>query len=167
MIEIRHRYTNAVLYRHETAETTKLALEAAVASGAYLGGANLGGADLGGADLGGANLGGADLREAQDDLYEVFSSTPAEVPGLLAALRAGKVDGSTYEGQCACLVGTIAKVRACHYTEIAGLEPDASRPIERLFTTIRGGDTPATNPIAKIVEGWTEEWLLSNPVVQP
>jgi hypothetical protein len=54
MIEIKHRYTSAVL----------VSVEAACLRGANLGGANLGGADLGDADLGGADLGGADLRGA-------------------------------------------------------------------------------------------------------
>ena len=66
--EIKHRFNGSVLFTIET-ETIRLALEAAVKSGADLGGANLRGANLrgaylGGAYLGGANLGGADLGGA-------------------------------------------------------------------------------------------------------
>jgi hypothetical protein len=64
MIEIKHRYTQAVLYRSETADTTAAVIMEAVKNRANLGGANLGGANLGGANLYGANLYGADLRGA-------------------------------------------------------------------------------------------------------
>jgi len=42
------------------------------------------------------------------------------------------------------------------------LKPDASRPAERWFTAIKKGDTPKTNPVAALVETWTEEWVRSN-----
>ena len=68
VIEIKNRWTGAVLYSGEHADV-KEAVEAAVKAGANLRGANLRGADLrdaslGGAYLGGANLRGADLRDA-------------------------------------------------------------------------------------------------------
>ena len=80
-IQIKHRYTGAVLYEHEPSDeqqasglAMRAALEAAVKcntdlrgadlSGAYLRGANLRGADLRGANLSGADLSGADLRGA-------------------------------------------------------------------------------------------------------
>jgi len=132
--------------------------------GANLGGADLGGADLGGADLRGANLGDADWGAIEEDICDVLSAAPAEVPGLLAALRAGRVDGSAYQGDCACLVGTIANVRGCLYTQIPGITPDSSRPAERFFLAIRKGDTPATNPIAALAEAWIEGFMLSNPL---
>jgi uncharacterized protein YjbI with pentapeptide repeats len=73
--QIKHRYTDAVLYECELPDdtpsgmVTRLTLEKATIKGANLRGADLGGADLGGANLGGAylrdaNLGGADLRGA-------------------------------------------------------------------------------------------------------
>jgi Pentapeptide repeats (8 copies) len=138
--------------------------------GANLRDANLGGADLrdadlrdadlGGANLGDANLGDANLTPIRDDLWAVLSTVPADVPALLAALEAGRVDGSTYQGDCACLVGTIAKARACDYDAIPGLEPDAGRPIERFFAGIRPGDTPATSQFAQLAHQWATEWLV-------
>jgi uncharacterized protein YjbI with pentapeptide repeats len=80
-IEIKHRWTNAVLYTHETTQkridaglATRDALEKATAvranlagadlANAYLAGANLAGANLASADLAGAYLAGANLADA-------------------------------------------------------------------------------------------------------
>jgi hypothetical protein len=62
-IQIKHRYTGAVLYEGEHASLRE-AVIAAVESGANLTGANLTGANLSGAYLSGANLSGADLSGA-------------------------------------------------------------------------------------------------------
>ena len=80
-IEIKHRFSGAVLFAIET-DSMRLAVEAAVKSGAYLGGANLGGADLGGANLGGANLGGADLRGAKWTKDVIINLAPIFIGNL-------------------------------------------------------------------------------------
>jgi hypothetical protein len=59
MIEILHRYTKAVLYRSDTTDIVKAAVEQAVMVGANLYGANLRDANLYGANLVGASLVGA------------------------------------------------------------------------------------------------------------
>jgi hypothetical protein len=138
--------------------------------GADLRHANLRGADLYGADLYGANLRGANLygaknlpehylRMCRDDLWAVLSAAPLEVDGLRNALAEGRVDGSTYTGECACLVGTIARVRGKQYDDLGILKPDASRPIERFFTAISRGDTPETNECSRHALAWCDEWL--------
>jgi hypothetical protein len=81
------------------------------------------------------------------------------VAGLREALIAGKVDGSTYEGDCACLVGTIANVAHCHYEALPHLKPDSSRPIEVFFCSIKKGDTPETNQFSKLAVEWIDEWI--------
>ncbi len=154
----------AKLYR---ANLTGANLKDAYLTGANLTGANLTGAYLDDANLTYANLKGADLSKAdldaiQVDYYDVLSRAPDEVPALLQSLRNGQIDGSTYTGECACLVGTIAKVRKVSYTDMKTLKPDSSRPAERWFLAIRKGDTPKTNPVAALVETWTEEWVRSN-----
>ena len=63
-MQIKHRYTGAVLFEGEAGMTTRQVLEKATASKADLGCADLRGSDLYGADLRGANLYGADLRGA-------------------------------------------------------------------------------------------------------
>ena len=63
VIEIKNRWTGAVLYSGEHVDV-KEAVEAAVKAGATLDGANLTGANLTGATLDGAYLNGADLTGA-------------------------------------------------------------------------------------------------------
>jgi hypothetical protein len=186
MIEIKNRYTNQVIYTGDHA-TVKEAVLAAIKGGANLSGANLSGADLrsanlSGADLRSANLSGADLSyadlsyanlsgadlklakldEIKKDFFKVLSSSPGEARAVVSALRSGKVNGTTYSGPCACLVGTIANARACHHESIPGLRPDPNRPAERWFLGINTGDTPTTNQIAAISEEWALDWLKQN-----
>ena len=182
MIDIKHRFTGEVLHTSQGA-TEGANLMGANLYGAYLRGANLGCADLQGANLMGADLMGANLRSAnlrsanlrsanlqgaslepiRNDVWAVLSAAPAEVPALLEVLRAGKFDGTHYEGDCACLVGTIAKVRACDYKAIPSLVPDSSRPAERWALAIKPGDTPESSVVAGITASWIEEWIATHP----
>lgn len=163
--EIKHRFTDAVLFTADIPEGTesemivRIALEQAAEAGADLRCANLRGANLSDANLSYAKLRGADLTPIRDDLWAVLSSSPAEVPALIAALRAGKVDGSTYEGECACLVGTLANARDVSYQSIQSLTPNPARPIEQFFMSIRKGDTPETNEFSKLALEWSQEWM--------
>jgi uncharacterized protein YjbI with pentapeptide repeats len=125
---------------------------------ANLDGANLYGADLYGANLDGACLVNANLAPIKSDFYEVLNAARAEIPYLRDALVNGRVDGSVYEGDCACLIGTIAKARSENFLKI-GITPDASRPSERWFMGISRGDTPETNQISRIAVGWIDEFL--------
>ena len=178
-IEIKHRWNSSVLFSIE-ASSIKLALEAAVEQGAdlrgaylpgpppegaylegaylegaYLEGAYLEGAYLRGADLRGANLRGAYLEGPKEDFFKVLDSAPHEVDGLRAAMVAGTIDGSTYSGECACLVGTIAKVRKC---DVNTLTKDASRPAEKWFIMFRPGHTPKNHGGMKLTLKWLDEW---------
>ncbi|MEO8082554.1 MAG: pentapeptide repeat-containing protein, partial [Ardenticatenales bacterium] len=143
-------------------------LRGADLSGAYLSGADLSGADLRGADLSGADLRGADLREIKTDLFEVLNAAPLEAAGVLEALRAGRVNGSVYnDGECGCLIGTIAILQGCGSYDVPGLRPDSSRPAEVWFLAIRRGDTPENNQVAAISAGWIEEWIAARPAAEP
>ncbi len=133
-------------------------LKGAYLKGADLKGADLEGADLEGADLEGADLKGADLDDIKKDFFDVLSSAKNEVAGLKKALIDGKVNGSTYTGECACLVGTIANVKGCSYQAIDGIRPDSNRPAEKWFYAIQTGDTPENNQVCKIVVSWIEEF---------
>ena len=133
-------------------------------SGANLSEANLTGADLSGANLSeanliGADLSGADLTSIKADLFLILLNAKYEVPGLKQALMDGKVDGSTYTGECACLVGTIANVKKCSYEKLPGIKPDSGRPAEKWFLNIREDHTPENSQFAKITLGWIDEFL--------
>ena len=83
-IEIKHRFTGAVLFTAEVGRM-RLAVEMAVnekadLSGAYLSGAYLSGADLRGADLSGADLSGADGKP-------IKRATPEEAVANLDKVR--------------------------------------------------------------------------------
>ena len=134
-------------------------LHAANLSEADLREANLRGANLSEANLRGANLSEANLTPIRDDIWAVLSASPAEVPGLREAIVAGRVDGTAYEGDCACLVGTLANARHCHYTQIPGLTPNAWRPAESFFLCIQKGSTPKNSQHAKLAVEWIDEWL--------
>jgi len=163
-------------------------LHGATLSRADLSWANLSGADLSRADLSGANLTGADLREATlrganlsgaylsgaqvsyealvsantsaiaRDVWDVLERARDEADGLLKALREGRVDGGVYGGTCACLVGTLAKLRGCKYDALPGIVPSPSRPAEMWFMAIREGDTPESSPFSRLSAGWIEQW---------
>ena len=148
LVEIRHRHTGAVIHAVDLPDGTDFAVRAAVVA-----------ANLRDSNLRGANLSDSDLSEIRRDVEHILFCHAAEVPALLAALRAGEVDGSTYKGSCACLVGTLANA--------AGVDLDASqpewekdhrRPAEMFFTAIRSGDRPETNAAAKAAEGWIVDW---------
>ena len=174
-MKILNRWSDAVLWEGEAASLRDAVIQAvhreanlrwadlgeanlrwADLGGADLGGADLGGANLRGANLGGANLHGANLTPIRDDVWAVLDSAPHEVEGVLLALCAGRVDGSTYSGACACLIGTIAHLRHCDYRTLG---PNADRPAERFFLAIKAGDTPENSEPCRIAAEWVEAWL--------
>jgi hypothetical protein len=134
-------------------------LSGANLSDADLRDANLRGANLRGADLSGANLSDADLSPVRDDIWAVLAAAPAEAVAVRDALAAGRVDGSVYSGECACLVGTIANARHVSYWEIEGLRPDGSRPAEQFFLSIRQGDTPETSQHCALAHEWVSDFI--------
>jgi hypothetical protein len=152
--------------------------------GADLGGADLRDANLSGADLRGANLRGANLRDAnlsdadlrhikQDFLAEVLR-LPNELEALRAAIIEGRIDGSTYNGECACLAGTLAKavgVEEYNGSLIMGsaniaFHAESTSPREIFFTAIRPGNTPENNAAAKTALEWTDEAIAIRDMIR-
>jgi len=89
----------------------------------------------------------------RDDLIVVLDSAKAETPGLLAALQIGKVNGSCYDGECACLVGTLERMHGSPF-----LPRDANRPAEQLFMPIRPGMTPKNSAHVLVICEWIKDW---------
>jgi hypothetical protein len=120
-------------------------------------------ADLTGTYFTGRTLRDANLEAIRKDLWAVLSLASREVPAIRGALVEGRVDGGTYYGECACLIGTIATARGCDVYSLGSLGPAPGRPIERFFMGIDRGDTPQTSPIAEIVVEWIDEWCARIP----
>ncbi len=149
-IEIKNRWTDAVIFSHECeGNTMRITVEAAVAAGA----------SLDGASLNYTSLNGANLTPIRDDIWAVLSSAPLEVPALIKAIKAGRVDGSTYSGECSCLVGTIGRARGKSVDDLGSLKPNSSRPAERFFMGIIQGDAPETSQFSALALEWSQEWL--------
>jgi hypothetical protein len=140
-------------------------LDGASLDGARLDGARLDGASLDGASLVGARLGERLIRQFRDDLWAVLSSAPREAEAVRDALAAGNVNGSCYEGECACLVGTIANARKCGYKDLGLLKPDSTRLAEVWFLQIKKGDTPEKSAAVKLAIEWIDEWLATMKAV--
>jgi hypothetical protein len=126
--------------------------------------ANLTGADLTGAILTDANLRGANLSGIKADLIAEVLKLPNELEALRSALIEGRIDGSTYSGECACLAGTLARAHGDPQYQgdsfpVNGFDfiADAGSPRERFFTAIRPGDTPEANAASKIALDWVNE----------
>jgi pentapeptide repeat protein len=132
--------------------------------------ADLSSADLRYADLGYANLRSADLRSTdlssiKNDFWDVLLHSIPEIEFLKKNIIEGNIDGSTYDGECACLSGTLVNGAKFHNGPQQNVITysimkcrDSSRPIERLFLGIKKGDTPETNQVSKIVLEWLEEF---------
>jgi hypothetical protein len=144
--------------------------------GAYLQGANLIGADLREANLReanleGANLIGADLEGVKSpptsllnpwkrDLLNILSCLPDEVMGLRKKIIKGEIDGTQYEGDCCCLIGSLGNDNAV--SVIPYYDKGLHNPAEQLFLQIRKGDTPDTNQFSKIALDICDEFLAKN-----
>ena len=130
---------------------------------ANLSGANLSGADLTEANLSEANLTRANLTEIKQDFQETIAKMPHEIPFLRQALVEGMIDGSSYEGECACLAGTLCHAVGKEFEKFRAQDCpiviDSNSPRERWFLAILPGDTPENNQVAKITLAWIDEIL--------
>ena len=109
-------------------------------------------------------------------MFEALDRAPDRSLDLLAALRAGRVNGFWYYGECACLIGTLSgsNVRnidaqiardnavSCGlrmvYNDYTDTPPEII-PAEELFMPIRPGDTPANNKYCRYAEECVMDWL--------
>jgi hypothetical protein len=107
------------------------------------------------ADLCGANLENLPqdwINQCSRDILFILGCLKTEVPALRKMLIEGKVDGSQYEGECACLIGSLANAdggleKVCQ--AIPFYERGTHNYGEQWFLNIHKGDTPETNAFSK------------------
>ena len=154
-IEIKS-FGGSILFTYNSEENTlKKTLQKAVNEGA-----DLEGADLRGAYLEGAYLRGMDLyklpvsyvNQCSRDMLFIFQSLKGELKGLRKALVEGRVDGTQYEGDCACLIGTLGNVDG-GIDKVCEVIPFYDKGLHNLgeqwFFNIHEGDTPKDNQFSK------------------
>jgi hypothetical protein len=105
------------------------------------------------------DLSDADTSAIKQDLLDILQYAVPEVPGLRLALVEGRVDGTAYRGECACLIGTIANLKDIPFRQMKGIDANPSRAAERFFTGIKEGDRPETNAISALVVQWIDEFV--------
>jgi len=115
--------------------------------GANLEGANLEGATLRWSDLYKANLQNANLKNVNLKNTSVVIPNIHELPYLYKQLLEGNIDGTTYNGKCACLSGTLAHGEDDEDKLPQSIDDtrDSMRPIECFFFRIKPGDTPSNS----------------------
>jgi hypothetical protein len=141
------------------ANLTRADLTQANLTRANLAGANLTRARLFGADLAEAGLARASLDIIKKDFTVEVLKMPDELDALRLAIVEGRIDGSAYSGECACLAGTFAKARGVenyHGEDIGNFHADPLSPREMWFMMIRPGDTPENNQASEIALGWLD-----------
>jgi len=141
-----------------SADLSSANLSFADLSSANLRFADLTSANLSSADLRFADLASADMRLIKEDFISKLLILKLEVPGLYKAVIDGKIDGSSYESECACFVGTIANNMGVNKNE-TGITLDPDSPTERFFLAINEGDTPDNNSISMVIKEWLEEFM--------
>lgn len=162
------RFVNLRSANLRSANLSEADLSDADLRGADLSGANLSSAELSGVDLRYVDLRSANLAEIKNDFYSVLDIAKTEAIGLYDSLLRGKIDGSQYEGDCACLVGTVANLRKEHYQKLGiELKPNSERASEKWFLGINEGDSPLNNQISKITVEWMEEWFTKEGIIFP
>lgn len=178
MGEIRNRFNGNVIFTYQGL-LREANLQGVNLRRADLRRADLREADLEGTDLEGANLRKADLRGAKNipDYYINLCKIDfirtvnilkqnGEVPFLREALSNGRINGTSYTGECACLVGSIANFQERYFKAIcssADYNNGLHNPAEQWFWQIRKGDTSENNFFAKEAVRWCEE-MINSPV---
>lgn len=117
-------------------------------------------------------------KDAREDLRAVLETSPKQATGLLAAIEEGRIEGASYYGTCACLIGTLAGLKRPLSEEAsqdvnerrdwltAVRAPDMYTPAESWFWEIATGDTPKTNTYSAKAALWVQEWLIEKGLVK-
>ncbi len=95
----------------------------------------------------------------KNDFWDKLLKLKHEIPAFIKKIKNGEIDGSCYEGECCCFVGTFAKIKGCNYKKLEGIYPDSNSPTEKWFLMIRKGMKPENSEIVKLTLEWIEEFL--------
>lgn len=103
----------------------------------------------------------ADLREIRDDLWSILSVVTDEEVGVLRdALIAGRINCTSDLTRSTSFLATLANAFGCDPRILFPRQlAEWDRPSELFFEGIAEGDTPETNPIARIALNWIDKWL--------
>jgi hypothetical protein len=85
----------------------------------------------------------------------VLFYTGPEIPSLIEKLKDGQVDGTQYEGDCTCLIGSLGNDQAVK--KIPDYSKGLHNPCEQLFWQIKKGDTPESSKFSKLALEICEE----------
>ena len=99
------------------------------------------------------------MVSARKEVLRLLEFFPESASGLRLALVEGRVEGSTYYGECSCIKGTIRKLMNVKWMEDIGLVQDPESPAELWFLGIRKGDTDKDNPYSFLAVQWIDEFL--------
>ena len=176
-IQIKSWLNGEILFEYESENNTiKETLLEAIEKKADLRSANLSSADLRSADLRSADLRSANLsfknlpidwlNQCSRDILFIFTCLRKEVPFLKDKLLKGEINGSQYEGDCACLIGTLANgdgglEKVCQM--IPYYDKGTHNFGEQFFLKIDKGDTPENSEWAKHVMTLIE-WIEAKDV---
>ena len=148
-IQIKSTNGDLIFVHNELNNTIKKTLEKAVSVYAYLGGANLGDANLGGAK----NIPQLYINTCSQQMLYIFTQLKHELPRLRKKIVDGQIEGTQYEGDCCCLIGTLGGGNdECINTVVASMkyyDKGLHNPAEQWFYQIREGDTPENSLFAR------------------
>ena len=158
----------SVLFSFEKENNTiRDTLEQAVKSGANLRGAYLSDANLRGHDE--KTLPIQYINLCSRDMLFVFQHLKHELPYLREKLIEGKVNGSQYEGECACLIGSLGKGKMDCVRKVVSAIPYYDMGThnygEQWFLAIKEGDTPKNSFFVKHAVKLIDSVLQNDEVV--
>lgn len=97
------------------------------------------------------------------ELTALCDRFPMAVAGLLAAVRAGRIDGHSgvaNETDCGCVYATTGWLATRSSTAYMSLCPSWQfTDLETVVYDVRPGDVPATSPVLSAVEAALVAWL--------
>jgi hypothetical protein len=103
-----------------------------------------------------------DLKAVKKDLWQVLQAAPWEAELVRLAIIEGEVDGSSYNGECCCIKGIIARnlgVPVKKLKQLFGISLNPTSPLEIFLFNLTEGDTPETSQYSWQMLKWLDEFI--------